>query len=294
MTVPSLVRDMQGYSLLRCRSVDNRGVSLPATRAGTFSADGFPVGNNVTSDPVIRKALIYGIDRNAITRDAVNGYGQSADSVCDGLPWWNPDTRIKDGDGEGQKATLQAAGWVDSDGDGIREKNGVKAAFDLVYPAGDSVRQAISFAFAQQARTLGIAVSPVGGSWDDIGRRMYSTPVMFGWGSHSPMEAFDLYYGKLATTGYANVTNMVNPKVDAYLEAALNALTTEDALANWKKAQWDGQTGFSNLGDATWCWIVDLEHLYYVRNDIDTGNQRIHPHGHGYPVISNIKEWKIK
>ncbi|WP_010254481.1 ABC transporter substrate-binding protein [Treponema primitia] len=293
MTVPMLVRDIPGYSLLRAQSVDNRGVSFPSTKPGTFSADKFPVGNAVTSDIVIRKALIYGIDRTAIVRDALNGYGSIAYSVCDGLPWSNPDTKIIDSDLAGQKAALDAAGWRIA-GDGIRVKDGLRASFSLIYPAGDSVRQAVAMAFAQQARGLGIEVLPQGGSWDDIGQKMYSTPVVFGWGSHSPLETYNLYYGKHATTGYNNVTNILNPTVDRYMEAALSALSTEEANSNWKKAAWDGITGYANQGDATWCWIADIEHLYYVRDGLDTGNQRIHPHGHGFPVISNIKEWKLK
>jgi peptide/nickel transport system substrate-binding protein len=295
MTEPMLVREIKGYSLLRARTVDNRGVSFPSTKPGTRSADNLPVGNDVTSDIAIRKALIYGIDRTAIARDALSGYGTPAYSVCDGLPWWNPQTRIADNDVAGQRAALDAAGWRAANGtDGIRVKNGLRASFTLIYPAGDSVRQAITMAFAQQARGLGIEVLPKGGSWDDIGQEMYRTPVMFGWGSHSPMETYDLYYGNLATTGYNNVTNVHNSAVDRYMDAALSALNTEDANANWRKAAWDGTTGYANQGDATWCWIVNIEHLYYVRDGLDVGNQRIHPHGHGFPVISNVKEWKIR
>ncbi|MDR1231299.1 MAG: ABC transporter substrate-binding protein, partial [Spirochaetaceae bacterium] len=88
MTEPMLVRDIPGYSLLRARTVDNRGVSFPSTKPGTRSADNLPVGNELTSDIAIRKALIYGIDRAAIARDAISGYGTPAYSVCDGLPWW--------------------------------------------------------------------------------------------------------------------------------------------------------------------------------------------------------------
>jgi peptide/nickel transport system substrate-binding protein len=294
MTEPALVRAIPGYELVRCQSVDNRGISFPATKSGGLSPDGHPVGNDVTSDIVIRKALIYGIDRDAIVRDALRGYGRRADSACDNLPWWNPETRINDRDAEGQKAALEAAGWTDTDGDGIREKGGVRASFDLVYPANDGLRQAVALQFASQARGLGIEVKPAGGSWDDIGRRMYATPVVFGWGAHSPMEIYNLYYGKYALQGYNNLTNMENPAVDRYMDAALGALTNEEAMKNWRLAQWDGQTGFSSLGDATWCWIVDIDHLYFVREDLDIGPQRIHPHGHGFPVIANIKEWKIK
>jgi peptide/nickel transport system substrate-binding protein len=293
MTEPALVRDMPGYSLLRAQSVDNRGVSLPATPSGTKNAAGLAVGNDVTSDQAIRKALVYGIDRAAIARDAISGYGTPAYSVCDGLPWWNPGERIADNDAAGQKAALESAGWS-AGADGIRAKNGLRAAFTLIYPAGDSVRQAVALAFAQQSRALGIEVSPSGKSWDDIRLEMYRTPVLFGWGSHSPMEVYSLYYNKLAASGYDNVTNSQNAAASRYMDAALSARSAEEANENWKKAAWDGNTGFGNRGDATWCWIVNLEHLYFVRAGLDTGNQRIHPHGHGFPVISNIKEWRLK
>jgi peptide/nickel transport system substrate-binding protein len=292
MTAPVLVRDIKGYSLLRVRSVDNRGISFPSTKPGTYSADNLPVGNEVTSDIAIRKALIYGIDRAGIVRDALSGYGTAAYTVCDGLPWWNPQTRIVDNDVGGQKAALDAAGWQPA-GDGIRVKNGVRASFALNYPAGDSVRQAIALAFAQQARALGIEALPKGISWDDIGLEMYRTSIVFGFGSHSPMETYNLYHSKTATTAFNNVTNVHNPTVDRYMDAALAALDPEEANANWKKAAWDGTTGYSNQGDGTWCWIANIEHLYYVRDGLDLGTQRIHPHGEGYPVISNVKEWKL-
>jgi peptide/nickel transport system substrate-binding protein len=135
---------------------------------------------------------------------------------------------------------------------------------------------------------------PRGVSWDDIYKEMYQTPVVFGWGSHSPMEVYNLYHSIPAPTDFNNLTNTNNPAVNSYMDAALSASNTEDANSAWRKAAWDGTTGYANQGDATWCWIVNIEHLYYVRDGLDTGNQRIHPHGHGFPVISNIKEWKLK
>jgi peptide/nickel transport system substrate-binding protein len=293
MTAPMLVQNIDGYSLLRVRSVDNRGIAFPSTKAGTYSADNLPVGNNVTSDITIRKALIYGIDRTAITQDALSGYGTPAYTVCDGLPWWNPQTRIVDNDVAGQRAALDAAGWLVGT-DSIRTKNGLRASMVLNYPAGDSVRQAIALAFAQQARSMGIEVFPKGVSWDDIGLEMYCTPIVFGFGSHSPVETYNLYHSKTATTAFNNVTNVHNPTVDRYMDTAFASLDAEEANANWKKAAWDGTTGYSNQGDATWCWVANIEHLYYVRDGLDVGTQRIHPHGEGYPVISNIKEWKLK
>jgi peptide/nickel transport system substrate-binding protein len=101
-TTATLVRDIKGYSLLRCQTVDNRGINFPSTKAGTFNADGLPVGNDVTSDIAIRKAIIWGINREKIVKDALNGYGTPAYSVCDFLTWWNPANKITDSDLAGQ------------------------------------------------------------------------------------------------------------------------------------------------------------------------------------------------
>ncbi len=295
MTSPLLVQELDGYSLLRCKSVDNRGMSMPVTMPGTVSSDGIPVGNAVTSDIAIRKALIYGISRQEIVENTLGGYGTAAYSICDELPWWNPETRIKDGDVEGMKQYLIEMGWVDTNSDGIVEKNGVPAKINLLYPASDSARQALSIAFSQEAKKLGIEINVEGKGWDDIGQRMYSDCVMFGWGSHNPMEMYNLYFGKSnLTVGYNNPTNAENFKVDEYMDLALRSRTPEEANEYWKKAQWDGQTGLSNLGDASWCWIANVEHLYYVRDGLDLGKQQIHPHGHGFPVVANITEWKLK
>ena len=46
---------------------------------------------------------------------------------------------------------LDKAGWVIG-GDGIREKDGKKAGFTLMYPAGDSVRQALAADTANRMR----------------------------------------------------------------------------------------------------------------------------------------------
>lgn len=76
------------------------------------------------------------------------------------------------------------------------------------------------------------------------------------------------------------------------MSQALKAIHEKDAWNLWKKAQWDGQTGLSAQGDAPWAWLVNLDHLYLVKLGLDIGKQKIHPHGHGWPVTDNIEEWR--
>jgi peptide/nickel transport system substrate-binding protein len=93
---------------------------------------------------------------------------------------------------------------------------------------------------------------------------------------------------------YYNTGFYSNPTVDDWMNKALKATREEDALEYWKKAQWDGKTGLSAQGDAPWAWLVNIDHLYLVKDSLDIGKQRIHPHGHGWPVTDNIEEWTWK
>ena len=56
---------------------------------------------------------------------------------------------------------MEEAGWK-AGADGIREKDGVRAGFTLMYPASDSVRQALAADTANQLKEVGIEVKIVG------------------------------------------------------------------------------------------------------------------------------------
>ena len=159
---------------------------------------GYKIGNNVTSDIAIRKALSYGIDREKIADEALNGFASPAYTECDGMPWWNEETVIQT-DVEQAKKFLDDAGWKDTDNDGIREKNGLKAEFNCMYFAGDSMRQAVALSVANQAKeNLGIAINVEGVSSDETITRMFSEPMIMGWGSSNPITSYMLYHSSNA------------------------------------------------------------------------------------------------
>ncbi|USG63327.1 ABC transporter substrate-binding protein [Brevibacillus ruminantium] len=284
-------QNVPGMRLEAATSVDNRGIVFPVVKAGEKTKEGYPIGNDVTADPAIRQAVNMAVDRQALVQGILEGHGTPAYTSSDKLPWWNPDTVIKDADLEGAKNLLSSAGWKDADGDGILEKGSLKAEFSLLYPASDVTRQSLSIAVADMMKPLGLSIKAEGKSWDELESLMHANPVMFGWGSHDPQEMYHLYSSTTAGVGYYNPGYYSNPTVDAYMEKALAAATEQEAMEFWKKAQWDGEKGFSAKGDAAWAWLVNVDHVYLVNEHLDTGKQRIHPHGHGWPVTDNIDEW---
>lgn len=277
-----------GYALVSYGSVDSRGISLPCVPAGgTETVDGvsYAQGNDVTCDIAVRRAINAAVDRQAVIDHVIAGYGSVAYSVGDGMPWTSDDMRVEH-DIDAALRTLEDAGWIAGE-DGVRGRGGVRAAFDLWYSSDDSVRQAIANEFANQMSKLGIAVTPRGGSWDEIYSHQYEQPVLWGWGSNSPVEVYELNY----STGWGNYASYESETVDAYLDAALAQPDIEASYAYWKRAQWDGEEGIAPQGAATWCWIANVDHLYFKREGLDVADQKPHPHGHGWSLVNNVDRW---
>lgn len=292
VSVPATSADAppSGFKQIVVDTVDNRGISLPmSTDDSKTSPDGYPVGNNVTSDPAVRQAISLGVDREQIVEVALFGHGTPAYGPADGLPWSNPEAAV-DHDPEAARALLEDAGWTVGT-DGIRSKDGIRASFPLIYPASDSTRQAIVITAAEQLKDIGIEAVPQGKSWDDIERLMHVNPVLFGWGSHTPQEAYSLYQSSMGGQGYFNPGFFSNPQVDAHFASAQAAESLEASYPHWQAAEWDGQTGYSGKGLAGWAWLVNLDHIYYVNECIDLGPTQIEPHGHGWPITSLIQNW---
>lgn len=283
-----------GMKLHVVKSVDNRGLMFPMVKSeGKTTPAGLPIGNNVTADPAIRKAVNYALNREALVNGVLEGFGSPAYGVADNLPWDNKEIRIKDNDPQMAKAILAEAGWKDSDGDGIVEKDGVKAEFTIVYNAKDSLRQSLALSVADMLLPVGIKADVSGRSWDEIKLQLtHSNVVVYGFGDHSPQEMLKLYRTPGAEPMYWNAGFYSNPVVDSYFEQAMTAPDFKASLPFWQKAQWDGTTGFGIPGDAAWAWMVNLNHTYFVSDCLDLGKSQMEPHGHGWPITANIHQWK--
>ena len=280
-------QNIDGYELAAYETVDNRGFNLPAVPEGT-DEEGRQTGNDFTSDVRVRRAINLGIDRQEMIDHVLNGYGSPAYSVCDQLPWYSEASEVAYDPKEAGKL-LDEAGWRMGP-DGVREKDGVKASLNLLFSTGDSVRQALVEDFADQMEELGIACTTEGVGWDTAYDRALADPLLWGWGAHTPMELYNIYHTE-EKSGSARYSPYGNEAVDRYMDQALASGDLEESYALWQKAQWDGTTGVTQEGDVPWVWLVNIDHLYWVRDGLRVAEQKIHPHGHGWSVVNNVDQW---
>ena len=288
--------EVEGKKLIELDSIETYGVAYPMEKPGKKTKDGNPIGNAVTSDEAIRKAMTYAIDREELVEGILEGYGAPSSTGLEKMPWLNEDTVIKpeeDGDIEGAKKILEEAGWKDTNNNGIIDKDGVEAEFSLLYTDG-KYRQELGLAYVEVAKELGIKVNLEARTWDTIIPDINSQAVLYGFGSGDPSEIYNLYSSKTLGVGvpWNNSGYYKNSIVDKYIDQALQSESEDDALEYWKKAQWDGNTGFSPKGDCAYTWFVNAGHLYLADEDLDIGTPVVQPHGGR--VLYNITEWKWK
>lgn len=281
-------QQVSGYELLACETVDNRGFNLPAVPA-RVQEDGSVLGNDFTADVRVRQAISLAIDREAMIDHVLEGYGRPAYSVCDKMPWYTPLSEVKTDFKEAARL-LEEAGWRKG-ADGIREKNGMPARLEFLYPVDDSIRQALAADVANQLKELGIDASIRGVGWDTAYKEAQSQPLLWGWGAHTPMELYNIYHTD-RQTGLARYSPYANEMVDERMDEALGAGSLEESYELWKLAQWDGKTGVTQYGDAPWVWLVNVDHLYWVRNGLQVAEQKVHPHGHGWSIVNNVDQWR--
>lgn len=271
-------------------SVENRGIVFPIPPAGGRDAKGYPIGNDVTSDVAVRRAINYAIDRKLLADQLLEGHAIPAYSAVEGLPWLNKATAFKDGDAAHANALLDEAGWK-MGSDGVRHKDDLRAAFTLWYTSGDSTRRDLAEAVRAMLKPIGLEVSLKSGSWEQVEREMHANPVLMGWGSLDPMELYHHYQSGSAGVEFYNPGYYQNPVVDAHLKQALDAPDWQAAVPFWQQVEWDGKTGAGVQGDAAWAWLLNVQHTYLANRCIDLGKGAPEIHG-SWSLLNNLQDWR--
>lgn len=92
----------------------------------------------IIQDAAVRKAIAMGINKEGFVATLLDGHGVPGNGAFpNGFSSFGGEkVATETYDPEGAKAVLEGAGWVDTDGDGIREKDGVKLTIRwLTYPS---------------------------------------------------------------------------------------------------------------------------------------------------------------
>ena len=176
------------------------------------------------SDRRVRLAMTHIVDRDKVVSELLKGYGEviTGPFYIKGSqydhnikPWpYNP---------ERAKELLDEAGWIDSDGDGIRDKDGVPFRFKFMY-SSDKVqyRRLVTF-IKDEAEKVGIEVVPEPFEWSvlvpKLADRKFEATVM-GWGGDILEDPYPLFHSSQIGNRASNYVGFNNAQADAIIEEA--------------------------------------------------------------------------
>lgn len=138
------------------------------TAVNWFAANQDPSRTELFTDVRVRQALMYALDRELVAEQVYNGYAIQANGTQPVLSIaYSPENTntVYNYDPEMAMQLLEEAGWVDEDGDGVREKDGVPFSFECLFTEGVATYQQ-QIPYMQQA-------------WGEVGIEMIPTPVPF-------------------------------------------------------------------------------------------------------------------
>jgi ABC-type transport system substrate-binding protein len=189
------------------------------------------------ADKAVRHSLAYCIDKPATVAAATLGWGIPVYSDQPPASWaYNPDVPRYEYDVEKANALLDEAGWVDTDGDGVREKDGRPLASHILLRAGKPDRTKFMHLLADQARDCGfdleLTVAPFplllqGLEWPLImaGQDEQWDAYFGGWGSGYDPNPFALWHSSQCVTEEApdrwNYICFENERADELIEMGL-------------------------------------------------------------------------
>ena len=259
-----------------------KSVSLPSW---SFHHIGFNVSTEATSkgdpllrDAVVRQALSYALNREQLVEIALAGHGRAGSTLIPlGLTDWHYEpTAAEAMNGNPAKAIslLDAAGYTDRNGDGVREgPDGAPLEFRLIAIESTGVDVRAAQLFRDTAAAVGIKLDLTTLDENTLGSTVYNTDApdwdifVWGWDSGVPdpdymmgvplcsqiggnndvfycNEGYDALYNEQATTIDPAARRKITDEMQRrfYAEAVYLVMWYQDKLQAYRTDTWTGWT----------------------------------------------------
>lgn len=253
------------------------------------------LANSVLADRRVRQALLYGIDREAMSQQLFDGRQPVAHSNVNPLDWVHADDLPKyPHDRAKAAALLDEAGWRPGVGGLRRNAKGEPLSLELMTTAGNRSRELVQQVLQSQWRALGIDVrirnEPARVFFGEtVTKRKYSAMAMFAWiSSPESVPRTTLHSSQIPTAennwSGQNTTGFSDPRMDEIIDRIEIELDRAKRKELWRR----------------------LQHLYadelpvlplYFRADayiLPRWLKGVEPTGHQFPTALWVEHWRAE
>jgi peptide/nickel transport system substrate-binding protein len=184
---------------------------------------GYNLKNPLFTDKRVRQAISYAINKEEIISGVLLGLGKPATGPYKPGTWaYNSNVKIYNFNPQKARQLLSDAGWKDTKGTGILEKDGKPFIFEIVTNQGNDTRQKCAEIIQRQLKEIGITVKIRILEWaafvnDFITKRRFDA-VILGWSISLDPDAYDVWHSSKTAPEELNFMSYNNPAADEMLE----------------------------------------------------------------------------
>lgn len=134
---------------------------------------------------------------------------------------------------------LEEAGWMDHDGDGIRDRDGVEFRFRYLYPAGDPFRRSLGLFLSRELASVGISLDLMGLEWAALLKFTSEhnfDAVAMGFVGGFEQDPYQVWHSSEAERG-TNISGFSNGRADTIIEQARREFDPERRSQLYRELQ---------------------------------------------------------
>jgi peptide/nickel transport system substrate-binding protein len=191
--------------------------------AFTYTYMAFNLKHPFFKDKRVRQAIAYGIDKDEIVDVVLFGLGSPATGPYVPNTWpYNPAVKKYEYNPEKAKQLLKEAGWKDTDGDGILDKDEHPFKFTILTNMANNPRKNTAAIIQWRLAKIGIKVEIRELEWSTfinqfIDKRSFQAAIL-GWSIGLDADQYDIWHSSKTKEKEFNFVSYNNPEVDELLE----------------------------------------------------------------------------
>ena len=221
--IDSMGLDPIKYSrIIPARPELQKKLALYKELGNAYTYLGFNLKHKPFDDKRVRLAINYAIDKQEIIDGVYLGLGINiASPYKPGTRWSNPDLKPYPYDPVKARELLKEAGFADSNGDGILERDGKPFSFEIITNQNKE-REKSAVLIQRRLKEVGIDVQIRAIEWASFISRFIKTGdfdvVVLGWSLSLDPDQYSIWHSSQQAPGQFNFIGYNNPVADKLLE----------------------------------------------------------------------------
>lgn len=253
------------------------------SRGITFVA--WNLENELFEDGGIRRALAMAVNVPEMIETLWKGMARQANSPMHPMLWaHDPSLEAIPYNPDQARAILKSHGWIDGDGDGVLERDGLRFEFEMTTNQGIQVRADVLTMVQEYLRRIGVKVNARVLEWNTFINGVITgefESCVLGWQVSTRADLSTFWRSTAVPPSGFNASRYANPEVDRLIDRARSSLDPDEARGLWIRCQ---RIIYEDQPILFICYPYEVVGL-------DERFCNVEPNAHGFFV--NLHEWDV-